>query len=592
MALNAAPAPLDESVQNLGAAPCELRPDAPLAGDAAGAAAIGRLKQLMGELKQQAATPLLQEAVEAVRADDWPRGASLALQALQIDEEQGLGWWLLAICREKAGDYRTAISCYESALKLLPDHAEIANDLGRLAYMLGLKDVAAKLFAHFLARYPGHPEGANNLACVLRDAERFDEAIDLLKPVIFANPEAALLWNTLGTILNEQGEMEQSVTFYDEALRIDPDFAKARYNRANARLSLGDTAGSLRDLDLALPLAAPGGEAAMMKLARSAILLCAGEVASGWDEYEARLDPAFGDVTHYAVDRPRWQPGDDLSGKSLVVVGEQGLGDEVMFANVLPDVVEALGEDGRLTLAVERRLVGLFRRSFPGAVVGEHLTCKVDNHVIRAAPFVEDWDAIDAWTPIASLLRSFRRSVPAFPDRTRFLRADPARVEHWRGVLAGLGDAPKVGLLWKSLKLDASRRRYFSPFDQWRPVLETPGRIFVNLQYGDCARELAQARDAGFEIWNPPGIDLKEDLDDVAALGCALDLVIGPANATTNIAAACGAPVWLISTPGAWPRLGSDAYPWYPQARVFTPQAFNRWDGVMAEVAEALRHAL
>jgi ADP-heptose:LPS heptosyltransferase len=122
-------------------------------------------------------------------------------------------------------------------------------------------------------------------------------------------------------------------------------------------------------------------------------------------------------------------------------------------------------------------------------------------------------------------------------------------------------------------------------------VLETPGVRFVNLQYGDCAEELEQARAAGFEIWNPPGINLKDDLDDVAALGCALDLVVGPANATTNIAAACGAPVWLVSTPDAWPKLGTDRYPWYPQARVFNPPAYNAWAPVMAELAQALRTA-
>ena len=117
-------------------------------------------------------------------------------------------------------------------------------------------------------------------------------------------------------------------------------------------------------------------------------------------------------------------------------------------------------------------------------------------------------------------------------------------------------------------------------------MLETRGATIVNLQYGDCAAELVQAREAlGLEIWQPPGIDLKNDLDDVAALSCALDLTIGPANATTNIAAACGADVWLISTPSAWPRLGTDAYPWYSQMRVFTPHKVGAWAETMAEVA-------
>ncbi len=161
-------------------------------------------------------------------------------------------------------------------------------------------------------------------------------------------------------------------------------------------------------------------------------------------------------------------------------------------------------------------------------------------------------------------------------------------MEHWRSELADL-PGRKVGILWKSLKLDGSRLREFSPFERWRPVLDVPGVTFVNLQYGECDVEIEQAREAfGVDIWRPPGIDLKDDLDDLAALCCALDLVLGPANATTNIAGACGAPVWLISTPVAWPRLGTDRYPWYPATRVFATQAFGQWDAVMGEIASAL----
>ena len=189
---------------------------------------------------------------------------------------------------------------------------------------------------------------------------------------------------------------------------------------------------------------------------------------------------------------------------------------------------------------------------------------------------------------MGSALTVFRRTVESFPDRPRFLVADKRRVKHWKKVLSAL-PGPKVGILWKSLKTQGMRNRYFSPFEQWAPVLTTPGVTFVNLQYGECAEELAQARrDLGVEIFNPPGIDLKADLDDVAALCCALDLTLGFANATINIGAACGAPAWMISTPGAWTRLGTDRLPWYPQMRVFLPETFGQWGPVMTEVAAAL----
>ncbi len=380
--------------------------------------------------------------------------------------------------------------------------------------------------------------------------------------------------------------------FFDEALRLQPNFPKARYNRGNVRLALGDPRGALQDCEAAMPGVVLESELAMMQLARSTMHIAAGDLEAGWDGYEARLSPHFADVTHFLVDHPAWTPETDLEGKHLLLVAEQGLGDEVLFGNMIPDVIEALGPSGRLSLAVEHRLAPLFRRSFPTAEIGRHDTYKVDHHTVRVVKWIGEGEAVDCWAPMGSLLRRFRRSVDAFPARTGFLVADPARVAYWREALNRLGDAPKVGVVWKSLHINSGRVRHFSPFEQWRAVLQTPGIQIVNLQYGDCAQELQAAREAfGIDIWNPPGLDLKEDLDEVAALTCALDLTIGPANATTNIAAACGAPVWLVSTPGAWPRLGTDRYPWYPQARVFTPPAYNRWATVMAEVAEALAQA-
>ncbi len=564
----------------------------PVAGDVTGEAgsqaALAKLAGAIAEMKAAAIAPLLDKAVQALRQDDAVEGGRWATQALEHDEMSGLGWYLLAISRERLGDFKSSIQCYESALKLLPNHAEIANDIGRLAYRLDMKEVAVKLFRHFIAARPQAPDGPNNLACALRDLNRYDEAIDVLKPALAIHPAEPLLWNTLGSVLSEQGELDTAVVFFDEALRLDPDFAKARYNRGNTRLGLGHYDEALADCEAAMAHKVPPDEAAMMRLARATILLCQGKVGEGWDDYEARLLPEFSGVTHFMIDRPKWTIDSDLTGKRLLLMGEQGLGDEVLFANVVPDLIEALGPKGQLSIAVEPRLVGLFQRSFPTAVVGAHATYQVDTHLVRGAPFV-DQAQIEMWTPMASPLRRFRRTVGDFPARERFLVPDPARVAHWTRVLEDAPAGLKVGLLWKSMKLQGARQRQFSPFEQWAPVLRTPGVSFVNLQYGDCCEELAMAREQlGVEIWTPPGIDLKQDLDDLAALSCALDLVLGFANATSNIAAAAGANVWLIAIPGAWVQAGTGRYPWYPQARVFNPAAFREWGPVMDEVAEAL----
>ena len=557
-------------------------------GDAASKAALERLNQAVGELKARTIAPYLRRAVDCIGAEEPQEAAEAALKALEIDERSGLAWYLLAIAREKSGDFKSSIHAYESALALTPNHADIANDLGRLAFRLNLKSIAVQLFAHYHAAYPDCAQGANNLACAMRDLHDYAGAIAVLRPAIEANPDSTSLWNTLGTILSEQGDLASAATFFEEALRFDPGFSKARYNRANTLLDLGDAETALAECERAMTVAETPSDLAMMKLARSSMLFCLGRVGEGWDAYEVRLDTAFAEVTNFMIDRPRWTPESDLTGKSLLVMGEQGLGDEVSFATVIPDVLEALGPDGHLTLALEPRLIPLYQRSFPTATIGGHSTLKVDGHTIRGAPFVKDQGEMDLWAPLASLPRRFRRSISDYPARDGYLTADSDRVAHWRRVLAEL-PGPKVGLLWKSLKLDGARLRHFSPFERWRPVLETKGVTFVNMQYGDCDAELAQAREVlGLDIWTPPGIDLKNDLDDVGALSCALDLTLGPANATTNIAAACGGDVWLISTPAAWPRFGTDEYPWYWKARVFIPKAVGAWDGVMAEMAAAL----
>jgi len=541
-------------------------------------------------LRLEVLTPLLNEAVAAIVANDPALGAALAVEGLKVDDQCGVAWHILAVCHECSDDFTNALKCYDLAFKLNPDEPELAHDLGRLAYRMGFLTQAEQLYRLYLATTPTSLAGINDLANTLRDQFRFAEAVETIRSGIQADSGSALLWNTLGTIMAEQGEMEKALVFCNEALRLDEAFDKARWNRANVLLALGETKGALEDCTAALAGLRLDSDLAMTRFGRATMLLANGDLGEGWDAYEARLDPHYAFVSLFAAKAPLWTPDMDLWGKRLLLVGEQGVGDEILFANIVADLVDAVGPDGRLILAAEPRLVELFRRSFPQVEVGPHGTGKVDHHVVRTVPFVSDWSNIDAYAPMASPLRRFRRRLEDFPKRSRHLTPDPQRVAHWRRVLSDAGLARPTGIVWKSLLKATSRARYYAPFADWAPVLSTPGVSFVNLQYGSYDEELDYARHVlGVDIWTPPDVDLKNDFEDLAAIAAALDLVIGPANAMTNLAAAVGAPTWLISTPGAWPRLGTDHYPWYVQMRVFTPPTYTAWSVVMEEVADALR---
>ena len=569
-----------------------------VAGDSASPEAIRKLSRQLASPKravkaQRKALETLKAALAAIRAGEFELGAKRALDALKTDETNGLAWHVLAICREKSGDLGQALLAYEAALKLLPNETDIAHDLGRLAQQMGYLEIAEKLLLKYLAVDPGHVEATNNLACVLRDQKRYGDAVETLRALLGVEPESPVLWNTLGTVLSDQGDMGTALTFFEEALRHDPSFAKARYNRANARQPLGDALGALEDLEAALPGAASPYERAMMQMARAMLLMSLGRIPEGFEAYEIRLDRHMPEAMRVAVDAPRWDPKtEDIRGKRLLIVGEQGIADEMVFGTCVGDAIEAVGPEGRVYLAVEPRLVGLFQRTFPTAVVGGHKAVKLDGRITRYAPFVEDLgDGVDAWIPMASLLAVYRRTLDAFPDRRGYLVPDPDKVAHWKAELETLGPGLKVGLHWKSLVLAGVRARYFSSFERWRPVLTTPGAVMVNLQCGDVADDLAAAEAAGVSIWTPP-IDLKDDLEDVAALSAALDLVIGPTIAGTNLAAAVGGTAWMISAPDDWHYLGTDKYPFYPHLRYFRRDGFTDWEGAIARIRTALEEAV
>ena len=487
---------------------------------------------------------------------------------------------------EDSGQNAAALEAYQAAFERAGQDPAIAGDIGRLALRMGQHAIAEQLLRIHLQALPASLDGRVHLAHALREQHRYGEAIEILTPAVQAHPGEGRLWAALGTVLVQQGRPGEGLPFLDEAVRLDPAAATVRYARANALADLGEHDRAILDYEAALG-GLPEVDRDRVRTPLALSRLAIGDLVGGWDDYRARLSPHAARPVRFEAAGQPWpfdpaEPAEALRGRSLLLVAEQGLGDEVMFANAVPDVLDALGEVGQLTLAVEARLASLFARSFPQAEVVAHQTRSADGGVVRMAPASAEF-----WAPLAAPLRRFRRAVSDFPVGP-YLKPDPARVAHWRGVMDDL-PGTKVGLLWKSLKLDGERQRQFAAFDLWAPVLRTPGVRFVNLQYGDCAPELAHGREAlGVDIVQPPDVDLKQDLDDVAALSCALDLTIGFPNATINLAGACGAPLWLINAPAAWTKLGTDGYPWYPQARVFAPTATGGWASAMADVAQAL----
>lgn len=538
------------------------------------------------------AAGLIRRGVKLLDENKPEQGARILLKALDAAPELAVANQAMALALEKLGRLSRALEFYERALARDPKNAQLYQNIGHIAVKLGMLPAAEKFMRIQLQLKPGDAVATANLASVLRDQAKFEDAIELLRQAIYAQPENADLWNALGTAVMESGDAAQAATFYREVLRLRPDYSRGHHNLAHVLELTGDIAAALPHYETARADPASEKDGVISAHAHAHALLAAGRLAEGWAEYPVRLNPLYDQATNFLIPGAPWGGEDpaDLRGKTILLIGEQGIGDEILFASMIGEAIEAVGPDGEVRIACEKRLIPLFQRSFPSATVARHYTIEREGRQHRHAPDLWKVDEIDLWAPFGALPRAFRPELAAFPEEGCFMTPDPGRIAHWRAHLGSTGAGPKIGILWKSLKMNARRSKHFSPFEQWKPILKTPGVRFVNLQYGETDAELADAKSRfGVEILQPEGIDLKNDLDDVAALGAACDLVIGPMNATTNLAAAAGGTVWFIHARStSWTLLGQDRLAWYPQARSFFADGFGDWRATMARLAAAL----
>jgi len=558
-------------------------------------AAIAKLEQLSEEMEaieaRRKSNAVLKRAVRAWQKGELVRAGQLALEATEEDGENAKAYHVLAMALARMGHQHKALVTYERAFALDPEDPELLINLGLAAWNLKLTAGAAKMFQLYIGACPDSPLGYNNLGSVQSDMGYVDTAIETLRAAIFRMPGESVLWNALATVLAENGRVEESLVFYHEAIRLDPNFSRLYHNIGYAYSHLGRLDDALESYNESLACALDPNEQMESRHSRAICLIGMGRIGEGFSEFEIRNDQRFRAYVHHMTKAPLWK-GENLEGKRILIVAEQGLGDEFMFANILPDLQDAVGPDGKLDIAVDPRLIALFQRSFPNADVGRYddrtLIDKDGNKSLRFIPFSVDKDEPDYWAPMATPLQFYRKELADFP-RKSFLVADPARIETYRTALESFGPGPKVGICWRSMMLGAKRAKYYSALDAWGPILKTPGVTFVNLQYGDCADELARAAELhGVKIETIDGLDLKNDIDGAAALSAALDLVLSAPTAAAATAASVGTEVWFLTAGRTWPQLGTDEYPWYRKTTVFSPEKFGAWEDLIPRVGEAL----
>ena len=357
------------------------------------------------------------------------------------------------------------------------------------------------------------------------------------------NKDKAFALHGIGSLFVNAGEPAMCKYWSEKALAVDPDDRHALWNKGLAHLELGEWEEGFRIYDTA------------------------GFDQTGMMPTERKLK-TYGGL-------PKW---DGTKGQTVVTYGEQGVGDEIMFCSMLPDLMR----DCKVIVDCDHRIEKMLKRSFPD-LEAVYPTSDVN------APF--PWKAdhkIDAYVPMGSLGRHYRKKAADFP-KVAYLKADPAKIEEWGQHIATLPKGLNVGLSWAGGLQKTRFDKRTIVLDYMQPLLETKGVNFISLQYhrwaaDECARVGSQF---GVPIYHWG--DAIADYEDTAGLLMNLDLVITVNTSLHHLAGSLGVKQWCLTpVKCAWRYGVSGPSPWYGNCEMYRQKKDGDWKHVIARAAADL----
>lgn len=368
----------------------------------------------------------------------------------------------------------------------------------------------------------------------------FLEAVKTIEDFLMDHPDNAEAFVQLGMIYYSlPRDQEKAITCFEKAIELRPDLDEPKWNMAHPLFNLG-------------------------------------RVKEGWEKHRYRESLFLPRKFHANF----WKEGESIKNKSLMIWSEQGIGDYFMFANCFSDLIEKSGAK-TIIYETDPRLLALMQRSFPPINVRQNPRLQKDG-----APYITDYTH---HLPMGTLPVFYRKEISSFP-KGPYLKTNPEWDQEWKKRL----DRTKknIGICWRSGIRNAFRDKYLTDIEVWGPLFSIPNVNWINLQYGDCDKELEfAAKHFGVKIQSWSDINLKDDLDAVASLIKSLDLVITAPTAVMQLAGAVtgGKNVWPFITHPNWSLLGQNYSPWFPEARVYRTEVPTPIHHTFPRMSEDLR---
>jgi tetratricopeptide (TPR) repeat protein len=429
------------------------------------------------------------------------------------------------IALSRLGQRAAAVNAFERALALDRTLADAAVNLGDAHAHAGNATAASAAYAAALTTVPGNVNAQAGHAFATALLGDLAGARAALEAVVAAHPGSASAWQTLGAVANWSWDHERAEAAFRRALALQPDHADAQFGIAST-------------------------------------LLARGRYRDGFEAFERRPEGVL-DPRARLPQFPVWDGG-RLQG-TLLIHGEQGLGDVVQFARFVAGARERVGRVVLLLDGYWAPLAALLA-SCAGVDVVATDVARLGEEVVAAR------------ISILSLPHVLGTTADDLPGPIPYLAAAPERTAAWTQRLSGLS-APRVGLAWSVLARDVHgyvTTHKSIPAAALQPLLAMPDVAFVSLQPG------AAGDPAVFQAKAHRVADFRGELTDfgeTAALIASLDLVISADTAVAHVAGALGVPVFLLDRYNScwrW-RLATETSPWYPTVTIFRQSRFADW---------------
>lgn len=441
----------------------------------------------------------------------------------------------LGILLSNMKKFAQAVAPLERAYEAMPDNHEVLLKLGHVYQSLERFDDAIRIYGELRRRLPDEARPLSNLVALYVQTEEYEKAMDAAMEALRLNPKVPQTYLNLGLLFDRLGDTDRAIDQYRRALELDPDYSAAASNLSH-------------------------------------LLLSRGRIEDGWDLYGHAFTAGLRQPARF-FNADLWK-GEDISRETILLWKEQGVGDDIRFSSCYPDVI---ARAGKVIIETDPRLVTLYQRSFPEAHVRAE-RWKTEREFIGPPEYSRH-------APCGHLPGILRRSLDAFPQHEGYLKPDPERVAHWRRKIEACGDGIRIGLAWRSMRGGRTRENVYTRLQDWAPLMRVPELTFINLQYDNAAAEIETLEaETGLKLHVMEGVNLKDELDEAAAITKACDLVISAGTSVADMAGALGVPLMFYGDARHPMQLGTDGFPWYPASRIYG-RAYRQ---PMSDIVEAI----